>query len=590
MLTSRTAIYVELRGLVGTVRLRLQTTPDPPFVGLCTMTLLGQPRVDLSCVPLVKKGLNLMDLPLISNFVQSAVDAAMSEYVAPKSQTIDLKAMLAGEDFKTDTIARGALVIRIKRAYDFKQGDMAIPLLRKGGTDGYVSVGWAKFGKPLFSTRVIIAEMHPYWEEQTYMLVGPEELDAQESLRVQLWDSDRTTADDDLGRIELDLKQLMRGKETNGKMQDRIDEFRALKDGDSMPGRLEWSVGYFSKARLLDQQVKKWSKDGKFTTVEQLEKKVYADAAEKLSETARDETAEIEQQQKADFHAKAEEIVNGSTPSTDYPSGILSVQLHQIVSLEYVRLNRERNPDAEENLEEDKQEGSDDLPSSYCNVIINHTKVYKTRTKPKNPQPFVSHSPLRTHARLTESYQFNAATERCIRDWQTTSIMISARDARVHEDDALLGIVHLPVAEIFRKQRCSRFSGYYPLAGGLGAGRLRVSVVFRSLHLQMPRNMLGWDYGTLQIASEVSCTEDLSNSLQSHRLKFRTRFGKGKMQARKSERTYGDWSTRDGKPLRLAVRQRYASQLVVEFRTSSNILRDKSPAWAGKLMPISLWV
>jgi len=40
---------------------------------------------------------NLMDLPLISNFVQSAVDAAMAEYVAPKSLTLDLKAMLAGK-------------------------------------------------------------------------------------------------------------------------------------------------------------------------------------------------------------------------------------------------------------------------------------------------------------------------------------------------------------------------------------------------------------------------------------------------------------------------------------------------------------
>ncbi|KAK5276691.1 hypothetical protein LTR16_010815, partial [Cryomyces antarcticus] len=70
-------VWVELRGLVSTIRLRLQLTPDPPFFALCTLTFLGQPKVDLSCVPLVKRGLNIMDLPLISNFVQSAVDAAM---------------------------------------------------------------------------------------------------------------------------------------------------------------------------------------------------------------------------------------------------------------------------------------------------------------------------------------------------------------------------------------------------------------------------------------------------------------------------------------------------------------------------------
>ena len=57
------AVWVELRGMVGTMRMRLQLCPDPPFVDLCTLTLLGQPKVDLSCVPLTRKGLNIMDLP-----------------------------------------------------------------------------------------------------------------------------------------------------------------------------------------------------------------------------------------------------------------------------------------------------------------------------------------------------------------------------------------------------------------------------------------------------------------------------------------------------------------------------------------------
>lgn len=43
-----------------------------------TFTFLGQPKVDVACIPLARKGLNIMDLPFISNFVQSAVDAAMA--------------------------------------------------------------------------------------------------------------------------------------------------------------------------------------------------------------------------------------------------------------------------------------------------------------------------------------------------------------------------------------------------------------------------------------------------------------------------------------------------------------------------------
>lgn len=158
---------------------------------------MGQPKVSVRCVPLGNKaqGLNIMDLPLISNFVQSSINAALSEYVAPKSISLDLQAMISGDDFKKDTEAKGVLVVRIKRAFDFKAGDPGMPLIGGGdSSDAYVSVGWAKFGKPLWSTRVIVKEMQPYWEEETYLLVGPQELNAEENLRLQLWDSDKVSS------------------------------------------------------------------------------------------------------------------------------------------------------------------------------------------------------------------------------------------------------------------------------------------------------------------------------------------------------------------------------------------------------------
>jgi Ca2+-dependent lipid-binding protein len=295
------AVWVELRGLIGTMRLRLQLTPDPPFVSLCTLTFLGQPKVDLSCVPLVKRGLNIMDLPLISNFVQSAVDAAMAEYVAPKSLTVDLKDMLIGDDFKKDTMARGILVVRIKRAYGFKEGDAGIGPITKGSTDGYVTVGWAKFGKPVWSTRVILSDMTPNWEETAYVLVTPDELNVQERLRVQLWDSDRATADDDLGRIEVDLREIMKGCESNSKMWDRQDGFRSIKSKEAMPGKLEWSVGYFPKTKILAEQLAEQSDEPEIKTVKDLKKKVEEESERKLRETDGDESSEINQQKARDF-------------------------------------------------------------------------------------------------------------------------------------------------------------------------------------------------------------------------------------------------------------------------------------------------
>lgn len=278
------------------MRMRLQLCPDPPFFSLCTVTLLGQPKADLSCVPLTKKGLNIMDLPLISSFVQSSIDAALAEYVAPKSLTLDLKDMLVGDDFKKDTTARGVVMVNIKRGRDFKMGDPGLGGLKKGSSDAYVAVGWAKFGKPVWSTRVILADMNPVWNETTFLLVGPDELNANERLRVQLWDSDRMSADDDLGRLEVDLKELMHSPNSYGKMWDRTDGFQALEGSEDMPGTLDWSVGYFPKTRIHDEQLKSQQVEPEINSLQALKDKVTEDVERKLREAMKDESHEIDQQ------------------------------------------------------------------------------------------------------------------------------------------------------------------------------------------------------------------------------------------------------------------------------------------------------
>ena len=47
-------IFVELQSLVGTVRLRLQLSPEPPFAKNLTFTLMGIPQVTAGCVPMIK--------------------------------------------------------------------------------------------------------------------------------------------------------------------------------------------------------------------------------------------------------------------------------------------------------------------------------------------------------------------------------------------------------------------------------------------------------------------------------------------------------------------------------------------------------
>ncbi|KAF4534871.1 Meiotically up-regulated gene 190 protein [Lasiodiplodia theobromae] len=497
-----------------------------------------------------------MDLPLISNFVQSSIDAAMAEYVAPKSLTLDLKDMLMGDDFKKDTAARGVIVVRIIRAFDFKEGDAGF-LWKKGSTDGYVSVGWAKFSKPLWSTRIIQSEMEPAWDETAYVLVTADELNVEERLRVQLWDSDRTTADDDLGRIELDIKQLMRSSESRGKMMDRVDGFKALTAGETMPGRLEWSVGYFPKVRVLDSQLAQQEADPEIRSVDQLKKIVDEESERKLRESKKDESTELKQQKAQDFKERQDQLLISSPPTQEYPSGILSITIHQITGLELEPINK--NKASKHEADSDEEQEGDDLPSSYCTIIINHGKVFRTRTKPKNSQPF-----------------FNAGCERFIRDWRNTDIHISVRDSRVHEDDALLGMVYLPLSRVLANR--SQVNAFFPLSGGVGYGRVRISMVFRSVYLQAPPSMLGWDYGTLEVVPRTEST-NLPPDFKNLRLKVRTNLGRGKMYYSTSstgetqpQRPGGVWTSRRTKPLKLAVRKRYASPVIVEFKKPKSVL------------------
>ena len=535
------------------MRMRLQLCPDPPFFSLCTITLLGQPKASLSCLPLTKHGLNIMDLPLISSFVQSSIDAALAEYVAPKSLTLDLKDMLVGDDFKKDTTNRGAIVVTIKRATGFKEGDGNLGSFKKGSADPYVTVGWAKFGKPVWASRVILNEMKPIWNETTFVLVGPEELNARERLQVQVWDSDRNSADDNLGRVEVDLSELMKSSQSKGRMWDRQDEFTAGDAGEKMPGTIEWSVGYFGKVSLQDEQMAHQKVEPDVRSVQELKDKVSGDAEKKLRESVdRKETRELEQQKAQDFKAREDQIIVSSAPPSQFPSGILSVQIHNITGLQFEKISKNKD---EGNEGDDTEEGDDDLPSSYCAIILNHQKVFKTRTKPKNSKPF-----------------FNAGCERLIRDWRTTQVMISVRDSRIHEDDPLLGIVYLNLNQFFSK-RC-QVKDQFPLVGGIGYGKATISIVFRSLELKLPQQLLGWDYGTLEITKVSS--QDLPQDLRGLRLKLRSSVNHGKMYANGND---GTWTGKRDRSIKLAIRKRHASCLVVEFRKSS-VAMDKTPAFA----------
>jgi Ca2+-dependent lipid-binding protein len=107
--------------------------------------------------------------------------------------------------------------------------------------DPYIVLAYSKFGKPLYTTRIVESDLNPVWEETAVLLVTEDEVKGDEDLGVMLWDSDKRTADDLVGRVTIPVVDLMKEP---GKMHRREDKLKGFEDANDMPGTLVWEVGY----------------------------------------------------------------------------------------------------------------------------------------------------------------------------------------------------------------------------------------------------------------------------------------------------------------------------------------------------------
>lgn len=545
-------IFVELQGLVGTVRLRMAMTPEPPFLKTLTFTLMGVPHVSAGCIPMLEKGVNLLNLPLISQFVNYAIGAAASMYVAPKSMSIDMRAILQGDDITKDVHALGVLWIRIHKAVGLSKQDKRGS--KWGGSDPYITLTFSKYGKPMYCTRVITDDLNPIWEETTALLVTPELIKADENLSVELWDSDRHSADDVVGKVELSMQKMIQHP---GKMYPQVSKLSGMDEGSEMPGELHWEVGYFGKPQFRPAL----RTDGKNKALPPELK----DHPELQDEKGVQNTAE-------------DDAVQHTPPDPLWPSGVCSIIVHQIVNLELEnvkgtqgsRKGREFEP-AKPYGESTEEEGAT-LPTSYCTILFDDQLVYRTRAKAVSSKPI-----------------FNAGTERFVRDWRSTIVTVTVRDSRNRQHDPILGIVPLKLSDIL--ETSSQVTRWYPLDGGIGFGRIRISLLFRSVETRLPPRQLGWDVGTFIFASDKLEAKGYNHHA---RIKLRTGGSVGKISrsschavkdaADGQDGYYWDMtqSMKDseggqGKRVKLPVKYRYRSPVVFEFHVAN---KRKADAYA----------
>ncbi|KAK8844773.1 hypothetical protein IAR55_006623 [Kwoniella newhampshirensis] len=521
-------IWIQVEQIYGVVRLRVQFIPEPPFVRNLTFALCGVPAVEVSAIPMSNKLPNVLDLPFVSSFVKMGIAAGTAELAVPKSMTINIQEMLSGAAVG-DTRAIGIFLITIHHCEGLSGQD------NNGLSDPYVVLAYAKFGKPLYSSRIILGDLNPVFEETCVLLLTMDEVKAKEDLAAMLWDSDKMSADDLVGRIQIPVEELMKKPNT---MIRREDHLMGFEDADDMPGKLVWSIGYFEKAPLLKELERGPTVD---------------EAASAPAPTKTAPEMEMMPQDSAPNPAKKDlppppPDVQKTKPDPKWPSGVLSIILHQVNNLERQNLSGasgDREGEAGQDTDEPSEQ-SDNLPSGYGEFLVNDDMVYKTRVKQYTTNPY-----------------FEAGTEVFVRDFENTVVRVVIRDSRLREADPILGIVSVRLSEVFSE--ASSVSQVYALTEGVGFGKANISFAFRGVQTVLPPNMRGWDTGTLEV-SDVSFAAKNTELFEPKATRLRVVTSeKVETLPKKEAELQGNSIVWDMDMLRMPVYSRYQSSVVFEI-------------------------
>lgn len=513
-------IWVEVHGILGKARVRIQLLPDPPFLKNGTITLLGMPKIELSTVPISNYFINVMNLPFVSQLVAYAIKIVCRGFIAPRSYTLDLSRLMVGDDVKKETASTGILMICLHGAVDVPRADHQPG---RSKVDAYATVQYSRFGKTMYCTRVINQDFNPVWEETCFLPILPAAIKAGERIRINLWDSDRLTADDLLGRVEVNLVNLVQHP---GMFERRIDKVTGCPKT-----KLHWSIGFFGKMKIPDQDVPDFV----------------------------DHSVPVGLRENPDFRdeeplwsvdSKTEKLICRIPPNKDLP-GILSVQIHQINDLAVrsskTRIHSKHGAVLDTEADEQGKEDSGKAPSAYCTVSLNDELVYKTRTRAYTGRPV-----------------YNASFEWFVRSFADTRIRICVRDQRFREEDPIIGI--LPLALKDELVHHGQVTRWYPLSEGLGYGQIRVSLLFRNIDCSIPRTLQGWNVGTLHIFSIKAFTQAAdASALQDCSLRIDTMLGHrtiGAVHASKASEGMVSWDI--GSTVVIPVRRRHATSLNLE--------------------------
>lgn len=261
-----------------------------------------------------------------------------------------------------------------------------------------------------------------------------------------VFDADRFSADDPLGKVELSLARLIRqaqdelGNHKPGHLlQSRNDPLKPMRGGEKIQGTLSYSVGFFhlhhvegavhspKRAALLDEakrrsaaspsidtkEIGSSNSNGQYPPIDSdssnLREKGLPDYMTGFDRFVKSiglpiDDSILEARRQRDMRiAKLLTALEGSqaattaVPDPQLPSGILVFHIHSLDSLE-VQTTQKSLKNVKHTDQKQRYSSADDgdqgaatrLPSSYVQVMLNDEPIFKTRTKPLNARPYVN--------------------------------------------------------------------------------------------------------------------------------------------------------------------------------------------------------
>lgn len=250
--------------------------------------------------------IDAMQLPFLSTYVLKSIQTTVAPFVSPGSYTIDVAALLGAGAGPRNTYSVGVICLILHQASDLPAADT------NGFADPFVSVSFARAGKPLFRSRVLRRTLRPTWQEVVFVPVSPDEVRDHERLRVTVFDADRFSADDPLGKIEISVDHLIqralkRSKDfkSSTMMETRTDNLQPVRRGGQAQGQLKYSVVF---SRLVQPE----GGDGVANTPRRAEMmQNAAQRARSMGEKRTDDVKADERSGETDWFLKEQERNNG---------------------------------------------------------------------------------------------------------------------------------------------------------------------------------------------------------------------------------------------------------------------------------------